>query len=302
MISAIVVAAFAAAKILFPSFDVSEESYFSNNSVRSDTVFYSSFSSPRKIDISSIGPQLSAPSAIVVDKQSGAVLFSKDEFAEHSMASIVKLMTALVFLESEPNLEDRVVMLEEDDREGGEDFLRPEESAELFDVLVASLLGSANNATIVLSRNAGGMSQEEFVERMNEKAREIGMEDTVFVEPSGLSVENKSTARDIVKLLNEVSKNEIITEITGKHRDSIIVYPSGERRYVSTTNHLMGSIVFVEFGKTGYLDESLYNLATAVTIKNKYMLYIVTLGSETNKARVQDAKNLAVWAERTYEW
>ncbi len=277
--------------------------YVSSFSVRSDRLFEnkSSNAAPVKTNVKSLGPRISAQKAIVVDVESGAVLFSKNEDSPHAMASIAKLMSALVFLESNPDLEYVVDMSEEDEREGGEGFIRSGESAKLKDYLSASLIGSANNATIVLSRSSD-VTQSEFIDLMNKKAIQIGMRNTKFVDPSGLLSENKSTAYDIVKLLEEVSKNSIIIDIIGSPGRFITVYPSKTRRYVSTTNHLMGSIIFVNFGKTGYLDESLYNLAASVKFKEGAELYIVVLGSSTNEDRVQDAKNLAVWATETYSW
>jgi len=282
---------------------VEYDSYLSNDFVRADRLISSEAESkaPIKKDIKSLGPQLSAQKAIVVDKKSGAVLFAKEEKEKHSMASITKLITVLVFLETEPNLDQRFEMIKEDDREGAEKLIQPGESAKLHDYLISSLLGSANNATIALTRSTG-ISTEEFVKKMNQKAKELKMYDTFFVEPSGLDPKNKSTALDMVKLLNAVESNDIIHEITGMYSSNIVVYPSGIRRNVLTTNHLMGSIVFVEFGKTGYLDESLYNLATTVSTSNGNELYIVILGSQTNEERVQDAKNLSIWAQRVYSW
>jgi len=278
-------------------------SYISNDAVRAERAISPAQLSdpPIKTDIRSLGPVLSAQSAIVVDAKSGAVLFEKNANTKHPIASITKLESALIFLDTEPDLTKRVAMREEDDREGGEDFIRPGQSATLHDYLRASLLGSANNATMVLSRSTGSTT-DEFVGRMNKRAGELGMNDTVFVEPSGLDPGNVSTARDLVKLLDVVSGSAVIREITGTNRASIRVLPSGIYKTILTTNHLMGSIVWVEYGKTGYLDESRYNLATAVSTKQGNTLYIVALGSETNEDRVQDAKNLAVWAGDTYSW
>ncbi|OJI06518.1 hypothetical protein BK004_03180 [bacterium CG10_46_32] len=278
-------------------------SYLSNDAIRSDRAVSVTSSGlfPTKKDAASLGPRLSATSAIVVDAASGAVLFQKNPHKVWPMASITKLATALVFLDATPNAETLFTMEESDDREGGEEFIRPGESAKLRDFLIASLLGSANNATISLSRSVDP-DMNTFVALMNKKASLLGMRDTVFTEPSGLSAENTSTAYDIVRLLAGVADYEAITASTGTNRAVITVRPSGSRRIVLTTNHLMGSIVFVEYGKTGHLDESLYNLATTVGTHQGHTLYIVTLGSETNEDRVQDAKNLAVWAENTYAW
>ncbi|PJC40499.1 MAG: hypothetical protein CO042_03475 [Parcubacteria group bacterium CG_4_9_14_0_2_um_filter_41_8] len=285
---------------------VGHSAYLSGDSIRADRATISDApenqsQAPVKKDVLSLGPQLSAQKAIIVDAKSGTVLFEKNTNQKHAMASIVKLMTALVFLDTNPNLEERFEMIEEDDREGDSEYIRPLESAKLRDFLMASLIGSANNATISLSR-ATGLPEQDFVDRMNEKARSIGMNNTEFKEPSGLNPENVSTAYDIAKLLSLAGKNETIREIAGMHRSMIQVYPSNIRRTVLTTNHLLGTIVFVSFGKTGYLDEAMYNLATSVSLPNGNEVYIVTLGSQTNEERVQDAKNLAVWAQRTYQW
>jgi serine-type D-Ala-D-Ala endopeptidase (penicillin-binding protein 7) len=282
---------------------VEHELYLSNSGIRADRVLTqaSAAKAPEKINAQSLGPRISATSAIVVDANSGAVLYEKHANQSWPMASIVKLVSALVFLEADPVLDQRIEMLEEDDRAGGDDFIRPGEAATLADYLEASLLASANNATIVLARSTG-LTEAAFVERMNQKVQSLGMHDTRFTEPSGLSPKNVSTAQDTAKLLGEVSKHELITEITGTHQGFIRVYPAAINRRALTTNHLMGSIVFVEFGKTGYLDESLYNLAAAVSTREGNTLYIVTLGSESNEDRVQDAKNLTIWSEQTYQW
>ena len=277
--------------------------YLSNDIVRADRAIEPENISqaPIKQDILSLGPQLSAQSAIVVDSSSGAILFAKNASQKRPMASIVKLMTALIFLQTKPNLEQRIAMIAEDDREGDQQYIRPGESAKLRDYLSASLIGSANNATITLARSTG-LPENDFTAKMNEKAKELGMRDTIFTEPSGLSEQNISTARDMAKLLDSAGKNETIRQLSGMHRAMIQIYPSGIKRTVLTTNHLLGTIVLVSFGKTGYLDQAMYNLATAVALPNNGELYIVILGSQSNQDRVQDAKNLALWTKRVYKW
>ena len=276
--------------------------YLSASDVRSEHIVAArDAAAPNKQDVASLGPRLSAESALVVDASSGAVLFHKKAHEERSLASITKLMTALVFLEQEPDLATRVTMEENDDREGGNQHIRPGESATLRSYLRASLVGSANNATVVLSRSTD-FSFEEFIARMNEKAWELGMRNTVFIEPTGLAPENRSTARDLARLLEAVMQNDTVREMTSTHRTTIVVYPSGVIRQVDSTNHLIGSIVSVAAGKTGYLDESLYNVASAVTLSNNKQIYVIVLGAQSNDERVQDAKNLAVWAEATYDW
>lgn len=280
-----------------------ENVYLSATSARADRLIAGreAIAPPQKIDILSLGPRLSAQSAIVIDRASGAVLFDKESRAVRPLASLTKLATALVFLDSNPDLSRRVVMTAEDDREGGQKFIQPNESASLGDYLKAALLGSANNATMVLSRTSG-VAAEEFVNLMNKKAQTLGLRHAKFADPTGLSADNVASARDVALLLEAASQSDLIKKITSRPKDFIIVYPIREAREVKNTNYLVGSFVKIALSKTGYLDEALYNLAAVVRLKNGREVDIAVLGSESNEARFQDMKNLAVWAQETYRW
>lgn len=277
--------------------------YLSAASARADRLIVGreAAAPPQKIDVLSLGPRLSAQSALAVDRVSGAVLFDKDSRAVRPLASLTKLASALVFLESNPDLSVRVAMSPDDDREGGEKFIRPGESAALGDYLKAALLGSANNATIVLSRSIG-VSSAEFVDLMNKKAGALGMRHTKFADPTGLSADNVASAHDVILLLEAASRNDLIKKITSSPQNFITVYPATEIRKVKNTNRLVGSFIKIILSKTGYLDEALYNLAAVVKLKNGEEVDIVVLGSESNEARFQHLKNLAVWAQETYTW
>lgn len=256
---------------------------------------------PRKTDVLSLGPRISAKSALVVDASSGAVLFEANTAVPRPLASLTKLMTTLVFLESNPNLASIITMTEADDREGGSTFIRPGESATLADYLAVSLIGSANNATMVLTRSNTATTTE-FIAKMNAKARELGMVKTSFVEPTGLDPANAGTARDLVKLLDAVSKNEKIRSLTVSAKTKITVGPKAEEREIKNTDQLLNSIIQVTLGKTGYLDEALYNMAAAAKLKNGQEVYLIVLGANSSDERFQDAKNLAIWTQGTYDW
>ena len=276
--------------------------YLSNNKLRSDIIGVERNSDfPVKSDILSLGPKITAKSALVMDKETGKILFSLNESKVYSLASLTKLMTAFVFLESSPNLDDLVQMRFDDDRQGARLHIRPGERASFLSYLKASLIGSANNATIVLSRSIG-VTGEEFIKLMNIKAVELGMLNTVFFEPSGLDPNNKGSARDMAILLSVVQENSIIRDITSNFRDIITVYPGQVQRLIISTNQLTNSIVDVALGKTGYLDESLYNLANIIKLKNNKEIIVITLGSATNEDRFQDNKMLAIWAQNSYKW
>ena len=188
----------------------------------------------------------------------------------------------------------------DDDRAGGQTFIRPGESAALAAYLRASLIGSANNATIVLSRSAG-MSSGDFVKAMNERAAALGMHDTKFVDPTGLEAGNQSSARDWLRLLQAVSSNELIKRLTTTAADVITVEPAASRE-IKNTDHLLDSIVRIELGKTGYIEEAGYNLAAIINLQSGREVYAVVLGAASSDQRFADMKNLAVWAADTYSF
>jgi len=279
-----------------------EPVYLSSSSPRAERALKDKTGQPpQKTDVLSLGPRLSAKSAIVVDAASGAVLFENNSSAPRPLASLSKLMTALVFLESKPDLSSNVTMAKDDDCEGGSTFIRPGESAALSGYLAASLIGSANNATMVLARSNVATTTE-FIVKMNNKARELGMDKTSFADPTGLDPANAGTARDLVKLLDVVYKNEKIRNLTVSSQATITVGPANEEREIKNTDQLLNSIVQITLGKTGYLDEALYNLAAVARLKNGQEVYLVVLGADSSDERFQDAKNLAVWTQGTYEW
>lgn len=281
---------------------IAEPVYLSARAPRAERLFKDRTASPpRKADVLSLGPRISAKSALVVDSSSGAVLFESNSSTDRPLASLTKLMAALVFLDQNPDLASTVAMVQDDDREGGSTFIRPGESASLNDYLAACLIGSANNATMVLARSVTATTTE-FIAKMNDKARALGLERTNFIEPTGLDPANVGTARDLVKLLDAVSKNEKIKGLTSSARTKITVGPKSEERSVVNTNELLRSIVEVRLGKTGYLDEALYNLAARVRLKGGPEIYIAVLGANSSGERFQDAKNLAIWAQGTYDW
>lgn len=295
--------------------------YFSAGAVRADSIYPADREDrppPEKTDPLSLGPEISARSAVVVDKDSGAVLYSKNENEVLPLASITKLLSALVFLQGSPNLAQTHFVQASDERPGAiRDPLRPGDSATLLSFLTASLQASSNSATAALARAVAG-SEDEFVRQMKEKARQINMQNSNFSEPTGLSADNRGTAFDIARLLASASQFAIIPEITSRSKSVISVWrcrgtpvpladcPPAlrvlEKRNIINTDHLVYSFVKIIMGKTGYLDEALYNLASEAQLSNGRRVFIVTLGSATSGERFQDQKNLAYWAEKTYSW
>ena len=162
------------------------------------------------------GPETAAASAILVDAASGRVLYEKNAREKRLIASITKLMTALVAVESTPDLEDEVTIQPADTlAEGSSMYLKPGEKLPLKTLLYGLLLQSGNDAALAVARHCAG-DVETFVDWMNQRAASLGMEDTHFANPNGLNDEaHYSTAADMALLAAEVMRHEALAEIVG---------------------------------------------------------------------------------------
>lgn len=266
----------------------------------------------------SLGPKLTAQSALVVDLESNEVLFEKNSQAILPIASITKLMTALIFLENKTKLWDDIITVEQRDliiqRESpytGKIEVKTESSLEpvgldieagdrlsVHDIFYGGLIKSANNAINILVRLTRIDSGKTFVDLMNEKARELEMNNTHFVEPTGLSPKNYSTAQDLVKLIRAaVAREEIIQAIGNRVYDLTITEKNGAIRYerIYSTNKLLGSFVDLVGAKTGYLDESGYCFAGLSEYNNR-KLAVIILGAASDYDRFQEVKSLLWWS------
>ena len=159
-------------------------------------------------------PGLSAVSAILVDGESGRVLFEKNAHEERAIASITKLMTALVAVESAASLEEEVSILPEwTGIEGSSIYLRAGETVPFKTLLYGLLMASGNDAAVAVAGHCAG-TVDAFVERMNARAADLGMEHTHFTNPNGLSEEGHySTAYDMALLARACCNNETVAEI-----------------------------------------------------------------------------------------
>ncbi len=260
---------------------------------------------PQKIDPNSIGVVTSAQSAIVVDRGSGEVLFEKNISEPRAIGSITKLMTAFVFLSSNPDLDASASVLSEDYRAGGRLHLTLGDQVTVLDILKASLVGSDNSATASLVR-LSGLSQGDFVARMNETAAQMGMQQTTFADETGLSSKNRSVVRDIATMLDNMMEEETIREIT-QLSSATITSTSGRQYLVESTDELLNTFVNqdpykIEVAKTGYLPEAGYCLGSAFSHSNDHEILVVVLGAGTKTGRFQDVKSLAVWTYDTFQW
>lgn len=264
---------------------------------------------PRKIvNPYAVDVVVTAASALVVDKDSGKILYQKNSDEQRSIASITKLMTALVFIDNNPGWEKAFTVSEIDYRPGGIVHLIAGESLTVEDIFYAALVSSANEAAMALARSTG-MSEEEFVAAMNHKAQDLGMSNTVFTDVTGLHNSNKSTAHDLVILLEAVFKHQEIVKALSTKNYQLSIINKNISRSITSTDLVLGQnfgidgeVYQIKAGKTGYLEASGYCFASQITNQNNNSIYAVVLGSSSINNRFIDTKALAYWVFTNYRW
>lgn len=230
-----------------------------------------------------------ARNAIVVDPVSGEVLYEKNASRAVPIASLSKLMTALVFLENDQDMDRSVEVTRAEIYGGGRTQLRNLEKVKLDDLLHMSLMCSDNVATRVLVRESG-MKSDDFLARMNRKAVELGLARTRFVEFTGLDERNVSTAADCARLLVAAAENRTIQHISTTRTHE---FRSNRRPHmVANTNRLLYGRYEVLGGKTGYINEAGYCYATWLRTSQGRERVAVVLGAPTAATRFADVVRL----------
>lgn len=248
---------------------------------------------PRFLDAGDLpDPRVRAAAAIVYNPRTHEVVWESAGLEQRPIASITKVMTALVLLDQEPDLSRDVVVSRADVRRSSTTYLRRGERVTLDGLLHLALIASDNVAARVLAR-ASGWGTRRFVERMNRKAWELGLTDTTFVEPSGLDERNVSTPYDVARLIAHATEEPVIAGVMRKssHR----MRTSRRGLTVRNTNRLLRGRHLVQGGKTGYIDESGYCLAAVVKLPDTDALSVVVLGAGSNSGRFREVRRLVDW-------
>lgn len=256
---------------------------------------------PIRIKSDSLKINPTAKSFIIIDGKTKRVLLGKNSKEKLPIASITKLMTALVFLETKPDWNKEIAMIKEDEREGSRINVKAGDMFKVRDLFYSALVGSANNAIMALVRSTD-LGQIEFTRRMNEKAKSLGLLNTNFVEPTGLNQANFSTVYEIAELTREALQNERIKEALQMKEYVFKPLNSEIFKRVKNTDQLLGSRLEIIGGKTGFTWEAGYNLALQVKGNNGQEIIIVVLGSQTSRDRFAEARELAVWTFDNYGW
>lgn len=234
--------------------------------------------------------------AYVVDQASSKVLFEKNSNVSLPIASITKLMTSLVVVESNQDMNEIIEVTTDDlDKEKGTGSrLRMGAKLSRADMLHIALMSSENRAASALGRSyVGGLPA--FVAAMNAKAKQLGMTDTHYVDSSGLSSHNVASARDLVKLILAAYQHPMIREYSTDSK--YVVSPSGHPLQYSTTNKLVASPGWdIGLQKTGYIAEAGRCLVMQAMIEGRAIV-MVFLDSKGKYSRLADAGRIRKWLE-----
>jgi serine-type D-Ala-D-Ala endopeptidase (penicillin-binding protein 7) len=243
--------------------------------------------------------ELKSSVALVVDQDTNEVLFSKNPQAVLPIASITKLMTALVVAEARQPL-DEVLEISEDDRDtekNSRSRLRPGTHLTRGEMLHLALMASENRAANALGRHyPGGLNA--FVAAMNHKAQALGMRETRYVEPTGLSSDNQSSARDLATLVRAAYQQPMIRDLSTSPEASVAV---GERvMSFRNTNRLVTNPEWeIGLQKTGYIAEAGRCLVMQARMAGRKLI-MVFLDSAGKYSRLGDAERVRRWLTDTH--
>ena len=259
----------------------------------------------RVLNIASTGaaiePKSTVKSSIVINEESGEILYEKNATSTLPLASLTKLVAVKVFLDTKPSL-NNVVVYSVQDEEYNYEHVNKWESARLRvedgetmtieDLLYSSLVGSANNTVETLVR-VSGLNRDDFINKMNETVKNWGAVSTSFVEPTGLAPENVSSVSDYAIITKEVFKNPIIQKASTMREYKFSTINTEKPHKVKNTNKIIAKDNFnVTGSKTGYLDEAGYCLMMRAKAPTGEQVIVVTLGAETRDISFNETDEL----------
>ncbi|MEY3470732.1 MAG: hypothetical protein RLZZ223_82 [Candidatus Parcubacteria bacterium] len=246
-------------------------------------------------------PSITAESALVVDFATGDILFSKNALDKHELASITKILSAMVVMDEYKWDTNRYLTMTQTafDTYGG-NSLQVDDKFLTEDILRASLMVSSNDAAQLLAENFGGV--DKFVLKMNQKAKSIQMQSSQFFNSHGLDQEptsNYSTASDVMKLTQDLYDNYPDLMAVLRQKEVFIKSQSGKNIRLGNTNEMLGVDPQMLVGKTGLTDQAGETFSSVVSIQNR-VVGIVVLNSSIGGYRFQDTRNLIKWIEDNY--
>jgi D-alanyl-D-alanine carboxypeptidase (penicillin-binding protein 5/6) len=245
-----------------------------------------------------------AKSAILVEASTGKVLFEKNADEGLPPASMTKIMSMLLIMESIDNgtlsLNDEVVISKEaSDMGGSQVFLNEGETYKVSELLKGIAIASGNDAVVAMAEKVAG-STSSFVQMMNDKAQELGLQNTTFINPHGLDAEgHKSSARDMSIIARELLKHEKILEFSSIYEE-YLTKNDGTKTWLVNTNKLVRFYNGADGLKTGFTQSAGYCL-TATAKRNNLRLISVVMGEDTSDLRSADTVKMLNFGFNTYK-
>jgi serine-type D-Ala-D-Ala carboxypeptidase (penicillin-binding protein 5/6) len=237
---------------------------------------------------------LAAENGIIFDCQSDNLFFAKKPDQIWPIASITKLFTAYTFLDYNPGWETDYIIKAEDKREGGKIYLFTGDKVKVKDLFYFSLVGSDNTATAALV-HATGLSENDFIAKMNDKIKGLGFKNTSITDVAGLGESNVSTAREIAEFANLAFNIEEISRasLTKKYE---FTTQQGRKKLIQSTNELLNNFpdqeVSILGGKTGHINSSGFCLVSKFKDVLGRSIVTVILGADSEESRFKLTREL----------
>lgn len=253
--------------------------------------------------ISSDVINLKSQSGIIIEADTGKVLFEKDADIKRSPASMTKIMTMLLIVEELEKgnilLKDEVTISERAASMGGSQiYLEKGSTATVEELLTTIAVGSANDSAVAMAEKIGG-TVENFVVLMNKRAKQLGANNTTFKNPHGLDEEgHETTARDMALIAKEVVKHDNIIKLSSTY-ETTIRHKNGKSLWLVNTNSLIKFYSGLDGLKTGFTDKAGYCL-TGTMKRNDMRLITVVMHAETKEDRNTDTINMMEYAYSMY--
>ena len=254
------------------------------------------------ISATDIGLAKNSESAILIEASTGKILFEKEKDKKMAPASMTKIMTMLLAMEAiengKLNLDDDVLISKRAQSMGGTQiYVEAGSNVKVHDLLKGIGIASANDAAVAIAEKIGG-TVENFVNMMNERARNLGCKNTTFKNPHGLDEDGHlTTAYDMALMARELVKHELAIKISSTFDEYINV--SGENHWLVNTNKLIKFYKGIDGLKTGYTDKAGYCL-TATMNKNNMRLISVVMKSNTKDNRSSDTIGMMEYGYSMY--
>lgn len=271
---------------------------------------------PVRLDLSDNLAVPGAHAAAIVDAETGTLLFGSQEDERRQIASLTKLMTALVVVERVKDLDEPVTVDEEAVYSEGTrvgcprsgycigNRLKPGERISVYSLLEAALMNSANDAAVALGKHIGG-TQDGFAKIMNDRARELGLRNTHFCTPSGLEPDGResecySSAYDMARVAAEALGHDVLWKIMRQPDATIVSLDGTQSHDIFNTDALLGQMPTLIGTKTGFTPLAGYSLlAAAYDPSRKHRVVSIVLD---DPYRWQDIQTMFAWTFRSYEW